>query len=148
MPISDFKWLKKSWNREEILNYNPEGAFGHFLEVDISTPEQLHDKFNCYPIMPEPLDITKKLASPKSLEIRRKRYSDLENLKKRQGNSDSEKLKQQTFSSIKLAPNLFPKQKYICHIRNLQFYLQQGAILHKVHRVLSFKQVIPIKNDN
>ena len=129
MPISGFMWTDRTWSREEIINYNPDGDLGHFLEVDMSIPQELHDKFNCYPIMPEPLDITEELASPMSLQIRLKRY----------GEPNSEKSK---FSSIKLAPNLFPKQKYICHIRNLQFYLKQGAQLNNVHRVLTFNQVI------
>ena len=134
MPISGFKWSNKTWSREGIINYNPDGDLGHFLEVDISIPQELHDKFNCYPIMPEPLDITEELASPMSLQIRQKRY----------GGSNPEKQKDLKFSSIKLAPNLFPKQKYICHIRNLQFYLKQGAKLNNVHRVLTFKQVITL----
>ena len=127
-PVSDFKWTDRLRSREEITNYNPNGKHGYFLEVDISTPEEIHDKFNCYPIIPEPLEINEKMASPMSLKI----------CGKRNGVSDLEKLK---FSSTKLAPNLFPKHMYICHIRNLQFYLRHGAVLHKVHRVLSFRQV-------
>ena len=127
-PISDFKWSNKIWSREEILSYNPDGKDGCFLEVDISIPDEHHDTLNCYPIIPEPLDISEKVASPMSLSIRAKRH----------GISDLTKLK---FSSTKLAPNLLPKHKYICHIRNLQFYLQHGAVLRKVHRVLSFRQV-------
>ena len=128
-PISNFKWSDRTWTREEIINYNPDSNYGHFLEIDISIPQEHHNKFNCYPIIPEPLEITEQLASPMSLSIRQKRY----------GLTDPSKIK---FSSIKRAPNLLPKQKYICHIRNLQFYLQQGAQLNNVHRVLSFKQVI------
>ncbi len=44
------------------------------------------------------------------------------------------------FKSTKLAPNLFAKNKYIVHVRNLQFYLSQGAILTKIHRAVSFRQ--------
>ena len=126
-PISNFSWSKLEWNRDMIMEYNPDCEWGHFLEVDAHIPDHLHDKFNDYPLFPEPLVITEEIASPKSLEIRRKRTGKVE-----------EKLK---FSSTKLAPNLLPKEKYICHIRNLQFYLQQGAEITKIHRVLSFKQV-------
>ena len=40
----------------------------------------------------------------------------------------------------KLAPNSMPKNNYVVHYRNLQFYLSQGLILKKVHRILEFKQ--------
>ena len=40
----------------------------------------------------------------------------------------------------KLAPNLMPKKNYGVHYRNLQYYLSQGLILKKVHRILEFKQ--------
>ena len=39
-----------------------------------------------------------------------------------------------------LVPNLYNKQKYICHIKNLQYYMSKGLILTNVHRVLTFKQ--------
>ena len=40
----------------------------------------------------------------------------------------------------KLVPNLMPKKNYAVHYRNLQYYLSQGLILKKVHRILEFKQ--------
>jgi len=32
------------------------------------------------------------------------------------------------------------KNKYSCHIRNLKFYIDQGMILNKIHRIITFKQ--------
>ena len=32
------------------------------------------------------------------------------------------------------------KEKYVVHYRNLKFYLEQGMILTKIHRVVSFNQ--------
>ena len=44
------------------------------------------------------------------------------------------------FNTSKLAPNFLPKKKYVVHLRNLQFYLAQGAVLTKIHRIISFHQ--------
>ena len=44
------------------------------------------------------------------------------------------------FSSIKLAPNFFPKKAYVTHLRNLQFSLSQGVILKNVRRAIRFRQ--------
>jgi hypothetical protein len=40
----------------------------------------------------------------------------------------------------KLVPNLHNKTNYVVHYRNLKFYLEQGLILTKVHRAVSFTQ--------
>ena len=40
----------------------------------------------------------------------------------------------------KLTPNLMSKKNYVVHYRNLKYYLSQGLILKKVHRILEFKQ--------
>jgi hypothetical protein len=41
----------------------------------------------------------------------------------------------------KLIPNLYDKKNYICHIKNIQYYLKMGMIIFsKIHRVLKFKQ--------
>ena len=40
----------------------------------------------------------------------------------------------------KLVPNLIPKKNYGVHYKNLQYYLSQGLILKKVHRIPEFKQ--------
>ena len=71
LPISGFKW--STLTLDEIKNYNTNSDVGYFVEVDLTIPDELHDKFNCFPLAPEPLDITENVASPKSLEIRSKR---------------------------------------------------------------------------
>ena len=40
----------------------------------------------------------------------------------------------------KLIPNLLPKKNCVVHYRNLKYYLSQGLILKKVHKILKFKQ--------
>ena len=40
----------------------------------------------------------------------------------------------------KLIPNLFNKKNYVVHYRNLKYYIKQGLILTKIHRIIEFKQ--------
>ena len=42
--------------------------------------------------------------------------------------------------SEKLIPNLLDKTKYVAHYRNLQFYINHGLVLTKIHRVITFTQ--------
>ena len=37
------------------------------------------------------------------------------------------------------------KKNYVVHCRNLKYYLSQGLILEKVHRILEFKQSVWMK---
>ena len=40
----------------------------------------------------------------------------------------------------KLSPNLMPKKNYVVHYRDLKYYLLQGLILKKVHKIPELKQ--------
>ena len=40
----------------------------------------------------------------------------------------------------KLIPNLYDKKNYICHIKNLQLYIDLGLKIKKIHRILEFDQ--------
>ena len=138
LPISDFTWT--TLTKQQIQEYDPESETGYLVECDLSFPNEVHDKFNCFPIAAEPLEITQNVASPKSLEIRSKRHQETI-VEETSPDPKPKRAKiEQKFSCIKLAPNLLPKSKYICHIRNLQFYLEEGAHLDGIHRVLKFKQ--------
>ena len=81
-------------------------------------PSVLHRRHNDYPLAPERLTISESMLSPFQLEFPA-------NQKK---------------TSTKLAPNLRDKKNYVRHYRNLKFYLEQGMILRKIHKVLAFKQ--------
>ena len=81
-------------------------------------PPSLHDLHNDYPLAPESLTIDESMLSPFQQQFP----------------------SQQKKSSKKLTPNLRDKSNYVLHYRNLKFYMQQGLIVKKVHRVLTFNQ--------
>jgi hypothetical protein len=121
LPISNFDWVTDI-DCNSIINFDAEGDCGLYVECDLHYPKELHDEHNNYPLAVESRSIMKSELSPyqlNQLEIHKEGHS--ETLKK-------------------LVPNLYDKTKYICHIKNLQYYLKKGLILTKIHRVLKFKQ--------
>lgn len=121
MPIGGWKWLTKT----EIDNFDvtaiaDDSDVGYIVEVDLEYPRQLHDKHSSFPLAPEHLEIKRDMLST---------Y-------------------QQSFFEnglhwrpcTKLAPNLYDKHNYVTHYRNLKFYVQQGMVITKIHKILSFKQ--------
>ena len=122
LPYGGFKWVKV--NNEAvntILNKSDNTLYGYFLDVDLDYPEELHDSHNDFPMAAEKIKIEDDMLSPYYSEI--KKEYDIK-----------------TGGINKLAPNLMSKKNYGVHYKNLQYYLSQGLILKKVHRILGFKQ--------
>ena len=124
LPTGGFEWKE---NNIDVLNFDCEGDTGIFVEVDLNYPKELHDLHNNYPLAVESRTIRNKELSPYQL----KQMS-------QHGESHSENLK-------KLLPTLYDKKNYVCHIKNLQYYVKNGLVLSKVHRVLKFKQTAWLK---
>ena len=123
VPVGGFVWVKNGITPEFIMEYDANSTDqGYILEVDIDIPEEIHQQTDDYPLCPEHLDINEGMLSNHSKGVRETRGG------------------KTIFHGKKLAPNLFNKTKYVTDIRNLQFYLKQGAILKTVHRVIRFKQ--------
>ena len=91
---------------------------GYIYEVDLDYPSHRHIQHNEYPLAPERLTIDEKMLSPLQRIF--------------------PKHQQQT--TTKLSPNLHAKHNYVVHYRNLKFYLEQGMVITKIHRVLPFNQ--------
>ena len=122
LPYGGFKWVKttnETVNR--ILNKKDNSLHGYFLKVDLDYPQNLHEEHSDYPMAPEKIKIKTEWLSPYSLE-------------------NANKFDIKTGNINKLAPNLMPKNNYVVHYRNLKYYLSQGLIFKKVHKILEFKQ--------
>lgn len=125
LPVRDCHWLSEKETSElDILNVDKDASTGYILEVTLEYPRHLHDEHNDLPLAPESLIIKVEDLSPYCRNL----YKSLH--------------KQKTSGEIskKLVPTLNTKEKYVVHYRNLQFYIQKGLILKKIHRVISFKQ--------
>ena len=140
LPTGGFKWvnLKKglitgiteSMDRDRsmnewtdtIMNLNEEDSIGYMFQVDLEYPTNLradetHDNF---PLAPESFKIEKDLLSPYQQDL-----------------GDQLGVK---YGAEKLCLTLKDKEKYICHGRNLKFYLKHGLKLKKIHKILQFDQ--------
>jgi hypothetical protein len=132
LPHSDMIWWYPL-QEEEIRNYDENDEWGYFVECDLIYPKELHDRHSDYPLAPVRMNVKADMLSEYSQEIYRTVY----NLKDTQNVKD-EKVE-------KLILNLMDKNKYVLHIRNLKFYLEQGMKLKQVHRVVKFKQTFWLK---
>ena len=116
LPKSNFKWKRVMPTEEEILNKKENGKTGWILEVDLEYPRELHEEHDSFPLAPK-----KEWMSPYQTRL----IKDLD---------------LNPPDSKKLLLTLPDKNNYVVHNRNLQFYLQQGMKLKRVHRVLEFDQ--------
>ena len=122
LPISEFKWMpEKEVERFDVTSVAEDTETGYFLEVDLDYPPELHDLHNDYPLAPEKMLISHEMLSPHQQELK-------------------QDLQYKPAQVEKLLPNLWDKENYVIHYRNLKFYLAQGLKLKKIHRVLQFKQ--------
>jgi hypothetical protein len=141
LPTGGFKWVNlekglltsgvfESMDRhrtmnewtEDIMSLNEEDSIGYMFQVDLEYPEKLradeaHDNF---PLAPESFKIEKDLLSPYQQDL-----------------GDQLGVK---YGAEKLCLTLYDKKKYICHSRNLKFYLKHGMKLKKIHKILQFSQ--------
>ncbi|GBM55666.1 hypothetical protein AVEN_239712-1, partial [Araneus ventricosus] len=123
LPVGNISWLTpEEVNDFDVFKYDKNSEIGFIIEVDLRCPKRLQLKTNDLPLAPEHLNISYEMLSPYS-----KRLCDKFNLK-------------HTLPSKKLTPNFYPKKNYITHYLNLQFYIEEGMIVEKYHRILAFRQ--------
>ena len=87
------------------------------VEISLPYPLFLHSSHNNQPLAPTKLQINPDWLSPYALSFGLK-----------------------PSGTAKLVETLFDKLNYVCHFRNVQFYVQQGLEVKALHEVLQFKQ--------
>ena len=122
LPYKNLKWDTKI-TEDDILNY-ANGNTGYILEVDVEYPKELHDLQKDYPMAPEIMNVKADMLSDKQVAI----YEILN------------KKKPKDEKTNRLILNFKDKEKYVVHIRTLQFYLERGLKLKKIHRAIKFSQ--------
>lgn len=122
LPVKGFRWLDEfEIENLDVNDIEDDSENGYVFEVDLEYPTKLHDNHNEYPLAPEKIKVTEDMLSPYAKTL-------------------LEDLKVTGTSTEKLIPNLYPKEKYVVHYRNLKLYLSLGMKLTKTHRVMVFKQ--------
>jgi len=126
VPVSDYRWMNDSEIRTiDWAKTDDYGEKGYILMVDLSVPERLHEKFSSFPLATESLNIFYEDLSPYSRDV----------LSLFDGETKAKR-----YTSTKLTGTFLDKKKYVCHYRNLKYYLQQGLVLTHVHKVIEFSQ--------
>jgi len=120
LPYQDIKW-NHDVTLDDVLNTPDDNETGYIVEVDLSFPRELHDKFKEFPPCPESL-------CPKTEWL-----SDFQH-------DLMEKYNIKNTKCSKLVPHLLDHKKYVIHYRNLKFIHSQGVKIDNIHRVISFKQ--------
>ena len=120
LPYKDIQFSNNT-SLETILATPDDATTGYILEVDLSFPEELHDKFKEFPPCPENV-------APRDewLSDYQKHIADKNNIK--------------TTSCNKLVPHLYPHEKYCIHYRDLKCVHNLGVKINKVHNIISFRQ--------
>jgi len=119
LPIGNFQFLSQhEIDNFDLLSISSNSKTGFIIECNISYPEHLHPLHSDYPLAPEHLTVDAEMLSPFASQFADKNWK----------------------SSKKLIPNLLDKTKYVTYYRNLQFYVNHGLIVTKIHRILSFDQ--------
>ena len=101
LALKCFTWTSSEM---DILNVPEDSRLGHILEADLEYPKELHDKHNLYPLAPEHAQVNEDMLSP----VQRMHFPSIRGYVR------------------KLVPNLYSKEKYVVHYRNLQLYASLG----------------------
>ena len=121
LPVGDFRFLTTDeivQFEHDLMSIAEDSPTGYIINCDLEYPSHLHDAHSDYPLAPEHLIISSEMLSPFARNLQGENWKPMQ----------------------KLIPNLYNKTDYVVHYRNVQFYVKQGLVLKKIHKVLSFTQ--------
>jgi hypothetical protein len=127
LPTGGFSWVKDKDELEKLKSQVINGCIkddadeGYILRVKLRYPKNLHSSHTDYPLAVERMKVKKEWLSKKQQEI-------IENSERRYTPTE------------KLIPNLFDKDEYVVHYRNLQYYISQGMVLEHIYEAIKFNQ--------
>ena len=125
LPIGKLKWIKKMLTEKNIMmDWNENDDNAYILEVDLEYPKELHDEHSDFPLAPENMNVKEEFLSEHQRTLRKHYYNGKEAKDEKQP---------------KLILNVKDKEKYVVHIKALQYDLNKGMKL--IHRAVKFKQV-------
>ena len=126
LPVGDYRWLGQAEiDGLDLSSMVVDQPVGYVYEVDLVIPDELHEKLDDLPLAPEARPIVAAMLSPYSAQV--------------QNELLGKKLAER-YNSFKLVTGHDPKQRYVVHYLNLQFYCQLGCRITKVHQVIAFTQ--------
>ena len=96
--------------------------------MDLVLPKYLHSKFNGFPLAP-----TVRSVSP--LE-----FSEVQEAQFRSVFGKTPQEKEDSKTGKKLVGDLLPKSHYIIHHKLLKFLMEEGYLVTKVHRIMTFTE--------
>lgn len=116
LPLNNFRW-EIGWDIEKIMNHDINGDTGGIAFIDAEIPEDKHDYFNDYCLMPEKLAVKDEWRSEYQKALQPKHMN-----------------------CEKLTSTLYPKTNYAVSFKLLQLYVNLGAKVTKVHKVILYDQ--------
>ena len=110
LPVGDYCFVFDI-SINELLHHPDGSSVGHFCEVDLEYPSEIHDQQQDYPLAPEKTLVKDDWLSDYQLEVKQ-RYILPEN------------------KVNKLLQTMFDKCKYVLHYKLLRFYVR-GCVSKK-----------------
>ena len=136
LPIGGFNWMMDTdeWHHIQenpmdwIMKQKEEQDIGYHLEVDLSFPEDIHDKLKGLTPVPYQRKVQWHELSPFQQEM-----------------ALALGVTNTSLSTSRLITDLYPRKNYVVHYCVLQFYLSLGIKLDCIHRGVSYRQAPTIR---